>query len=105
MCGWLAVKGFSETPLHFSRFYPNHKLTQLPPTPVNILKSARETALKEGLKYVYTGNIPGLGSENTICPTCGKTMIERKGFNITLNDLKDGKCSSCNTIIHGIWNS
>ena len=59
MCRWLSNNGFKNTPLHFSRFYPLHKLEQLPPTPVNILESASRIAKEEGLIYVYTGNVPG----------------------------------------------
>ena len=59
MCKWLSENGFENTPLHFSRFYPIHKLEQLPPTPVEILMNAAKIATDEGLKYVYTGNVPG----------------------------------------------
>ena len=103
MCGWLLDNGFDETPLHFSRFQPMYKLTQLPPTPVNILKSARDLALREGLKYVYVGNVPGLGTENTFCPNCGKMVVERRGFGVLQNNLHEGKCSFCGTDIAGVW--
>lgn len=104
MCGWLASSGFKDTPLHFSRFHPSYKLLQLPPTPVNILINAREIALKEGLKYVYIGNVPGQDAENTICPGCGKTVIKRRGFAIIENKLNDGECGFCGEPIAGIWN-
>lgn len=103
MCGWLAKNGFTEAPLHFSRFQPLYKLTQLPPTPVNILKSARDIALQEGLKYVYVGNVPGLGNENTNCPKCSKMVVERKGYSILQNNLENGKCKFCNTPVAGVW--
>jgi pyruvate formate lyase activating enzyme len=63
MCKWLSDNGFRNTPLHLSRFYPLHKLEQLPPTPVGILNSAYKIATEEGLKYVYTGNVPGMKSQ------------------------------------------
>ncbi len=103
MCGWLARNGLDEAPLHFSRFMPFHKLTLLPPTPVNILQSARETALSEGLKYVYIGNVPGIGTENTTCPKCKKNVVERRGYSILKNNLNDGKCNSCYAKIAGVW--
>jgi pyruvate formate lyase activating enzyme len=103
MCGWLAKNGFTETPLHFSRFQPLYKLTQLPPTPVNILKSAREIALDQGLKHVYIGNVPGLGAENTVCPKCSKVVVERRGYSILQNNLEKGKCKFCNTAVAGVW--
>jgi len=103
MCGWLAKNGFAETPLHFSRFQPMHKLTQLPPTPVNTLKNARDIAVWEGLKYVYVGNVPGLGSESTTCPKCSKVVVKRKGYSIIQNNLENGKCKFCNSPVAGVW--
>ena len=103
MCGWLAANGFAETPLHFSRFMPLYKLTQLPPTPVNILMAARDIAIKEGLKFVYVGNVPGMGNESTICPKCNKLVVERKGYSITRNNLTKGKCNFCQTTVAGVW--
>jgi pyruvate formate lyase activating enzyme len=103
MCGWLMKNGFEEVPLHFSRFQPLYKLTQLPPTPVNILKSAREIAVSEGLNHVYIGNVPGLGAENTLCPKCSKIVVERKGYSILQNNIEKGKCKFCASPVAGIW--
>ena len=103
ICGWLVQNGLSENPLHFSRFYPMHKLTQLPPTPVNILVKAAETARNEGLKFVYIGNVPGNESADTTCPACKKTVVERKGYSITKNQITEGSCSYCKTRIPGVW--
>ncbi|MBN2612016.1 MAG: AmmeMemoRadiSam system radical SAM enzyme [Bacteroidales bacterium] len=104
MCKWLKDNGFSDTPLHFSRFYPQYKLTQLPPTPLNTLIKARETALKEGLKFVYIGNVPGSIAENTICPNCKKVVVERKGYSIVSNNIVENKCKFCNHPVPGVWN-
>ncbi len=103
MCKWLAENGFKEVPLHFSRFTPLYKLTQLPPTPLNTLIRAREAAVAEGLKYVYIGNVPGKGFEDTVCPACGKMVVERRGFSILSNNLENGKCKSCGSTIAGVW--
>jgi len=103
MCDWLVSNGFKDTPLHFSRFHPSYKLTQLPPTPVNILTSAREIALKEGLEHVYIGNVPGLNAEHTVCSGCGEVVIKRRGFVIIENNIRDGKCSFCSEKIAGVW--
>ncbi len=80
MCSWLVKNGFSQTPIHFSRFTPQYKLSQLPPTPVNVLLSARAIAQKEGMKYVYIGNIPGPDYQNTFCSKCNTLLIERRGY-------------------------
>ena len=104
MCKWLSKNGFENTQLHFSRFYPIHKLEQLPPTPVEILQEAARIASDEGLKYVYTGNVPGNEQSDTKCSSCGSTVVVRQGFRIVSNNIKDGKCNKCGKIIHGIWN-
>ena len=94
----------SHIPWHVTRFYPTYKLTTPPPTPVETLRKAREIGLSQGLKYVYTGNIPGDKGENTYCPNCNKILIERHGFYIHRFELKNGMCPHCNTEIKGIWN-
>jgi len=103
MCKWLGENGFKDTPLHFSRFYPTYKLEQLPPTPVELLKTAYRIATGEGLQYVYIGNVPGNEMADTKCPNCGTTVIARQGYTITANKIKDGRCTKCNTIIEGVW--
>ena len=57
MCRWLVANGLAKTPLHFSRFFPRYKMLNLPPTPVQTLRAARQIALDEGLQYVYLGNV------------------------------------------------
>ncbi len=104
MCAWLVSNGFAEYPLHFSRFHPTYKLTQLPETPLHTLIKARDIAMKEGCKYVYVGNVPGKGMENTICPNCHEVVVERKGYTILKYEIANGKCSHCGTKINGIWN-
>ncbi|MBN1598705.1 MAG: AmmeMemoRadiSam system radical SAM enzyme [Bacteroidales bacterium] len=104
MCAWLVSNGFSEYPLHFSRFHPTYRLTQLPATPLATLIKASDIARREGCKYVYVGNIPGKGMENTICPNCREVVIERRGYTILKYDISSGKCKHCGTKINGIWN-
>ena len=103
MCKWLSDNGFRNTPLHLSRFYPLHKLEQLPPTPVGILNSAYKIASEEGLKYVYTGNVPGNEISDTKCPSCSSPVVTRQGFRVTTNTISGGKCSKCGSKIDGVW--
>ncbi|HNW76171.1 MAG TPA: AmmeMemoRadiSam system radical SAM enzyme [Bacteroidales bacterium] len=103
MCGWLAANGFRDNPLHFNRFFPMYKLTNLPYTPLDFLEKARAIALGEGMKYVYVGNVPGTSSINTYCPKCKKVVVERKGYTTLQNNLKDGRCKFCSTPIAGVW--
>jgi pyruvate formate lyase activating enzyme len=104
MCDWLVTNGFAEYPLHFNRFFPLYKLTQLPATPINSLLKAKGIAEKAGCKYVYVGNTPEAAFENTFCPKCKRMVVERKGFSILENNISAGKCRFCGTSIHGVWN-
>jgi pyruvate formate lyase activating enzyme len=103
MCGWLCANSLEEVPLHFSRFVPLYKLNQLPPTPVKRLEDARAIALKEGMKYVYIGNVPGHEGEHTYCHHCKRMIVERRGYSIQTNNIRDGRCSFCSTSIPGVW--
>lgn len=91
-----------DVPWHISQFYPTYKLTHLPPTPVTTLRKAREIGLEVGLRYVYEGNVPGEGGENTYCYQCGELLIQRYGFQIMENKIRDSKCPSCGATIDGI---
>jgi len=103
MCDWLVDNELHMFPLHFSKFHPLHKLTNIPGTPVATLEKARRTALDAGIKYVYIGNVPGNEAENTFCPNCKKLIVEREGFIITQNHIVDSKCSFCQDKIDGVW--
>jgi len=100
---WIMKELGPDVPVHFTRFHPQYRLTNLPPTPLNVLKRARNIALDAGLHFVYTGNVPGDPGENTYCPSCHKTLIKRIGFSIIENNIKDGKCPYCGAKIPGIW--
>ncbi len=103
MCDWLASNGFQNYPVHFSRFHPLYKLTNLPATPLNTLTRAKEIALNAGLNYVYIGNVPGNDYSNTFCPECQKKIIDRKGYKIIQMNITNNKCNNCQTTIAGIW--
>ena len=92
-----------QMPWHVSRFHPTFEMTDRPPTPVATLRRAREIGHDAGLLYIYEGNVPGAGGENTFCPVCGKMVIERFGFSITANNLSNGTCQHCNTRLPGIF--
>jgi pyruvate formate lyase activating enzyme len=91
-----------ETPWHISRFYPTYQMTHLPSTSSEKLMRAREIGLEEGLRYVYTGNIPGLEGENTYCWSCKKLIIRRYGYSISSYKIKDGECEYCGVKIDGV---
>jgi len=91
-----------ETPWHISAFYPAYKLRDLPPTPASTLKRARQIGMEAGLRYVYTGNIPGEEGENTYCYKCGKRLIHRWGFSVLENLIEDGDCPFCGAKLDGM---
>jgi pyruvate formate lyase activating enzyme len=100
---WIKENLGPETPLHFSRFFPKYKLTARSPTPAATLVDARAIAQQEGLTFVYIGNIATDGGEDTFCPKCKKRLIERNGFSVDENLIKNGKCPFCGEKIHGRW--
>jgi len=104
MCDWIVNNLGPDCPVHFSRFHPAHKLMHLPPTPVEILLQAQAFGRAAGLRYVYVGNVPGLGGvETTYCPQCKQVVIDRDIYSITALNLADGKCKFCQTKIAGVW--
>jgi pyruvate formate lyase activating enzyme len=100
---WVKANLGRETPLHFSGFTAKYKMQLLPPTSLKTLETAREIAISEGLDYVYIGNVRSREGENTYCPGCKKLLIERKGYFILQNRLKEGRCPDCGREIYGVW--
>jgi pyruvate formate lyase activating enzyme len=107
MCKWLKDNGFENCPLHFSRFYPAYRLTDVGATPLKTLLSARDVAHEEGIRFVYIGNAADCpDGEDTFCPSCGHTLIRRDGYEIISNLVKPdasggGKCPFCGEEIPG----
>ncbi len=100
---WVRANLGAEVPVHFTRFHPTYRLTNLPPTPVATLERAHAAARAEGLEFVYLGNLPGHPAENTLCPACGELLIQRVGFAVRNNRLRRGACPSCSRPIPGLW--
>jgi len=92
-----------ETPWHISRFHPRYRLDNLPPTPVASIHRASEIGKAAGLKYVYSGNIPGDEGENTYCSRCKELLIDRYGYYIEKFNLKGTHCPRCETLLDGIF--
>jgi len=93
----------ADIPWHLSRFHPEYKHLDSGPTPVETLKKARLIGEEAGLRYVYLGNVPGNPSENTYCPQCKKIVVGRVGYEVTENNIVNGKCKFCGKKIAGIW--
>lgn len=92
-----------DIPWHVTGFYPAHKMMDIGPTPAGSLLRAQQIGKEKGLNYVYAGNRPLAGGENSHCPSCGLVVISRRGFQVTQNKLKSGRCPECNVKIPGIW--
>jgi pyruvate formate lyase activating enzyme len=103
---WVAEYLFNElgpdVPWHISRFYPQYKMTDTPPTPASTLEGAWRIGHEVGLRYVYVGNLPGHHAESTFCPQCGQTVIERVGYHVRVTGLRDGACTACGAVIAGV---
>lgn len=93
-------------PWHISRFHPDYKMLDYPPTPIETLIRAYEIGKEEGLNFIYIGNYPDEDRESTYCPNCGFKVIDRYGYigDIVHNYLTpEGNCPKCGTHIPGVW--
>ena len=92
-----------DTPWHVTAFYPTYRMLDRPRTPAATLRRAREIGIGAGLRHVYVGNVAGGEGDNTFCPTCGKTVIERSGFFLRGTRLAQGRCGFCGEALAGVW--
>ncbi len=102
LAGFIKTELGPETPWHISRFHPSYKLADRPPTPVETLMKARDIGARAGLRYVYTGNVPGNEWEHTFCYRCKEKIIERLGFQVRSRNIENGACAFCGAVIDGI---
>jgi len=103
MADWLVRNGFSDVPLHLSRFFPAHKLMDSQPTSIEAMEKCYKTALDAGLNYVYTGNLRTEAHENTFCPKCKQLLVSRSGYHAEIVGLNENRCSKCGLDIPGFW--
>lgn len=89
-------------PWHISRFHPDYKFTGYNATPESTLKRAQEIGKKAGLTYIYVGNVIGCGND-TYCANCKRLLIKREYFSVLEDNIKEGKCAYCDTIIPGVF--
>jgi len=103
LCGWMVDEIGVDVPLHFTRFHPDYRMRNLPPTPRETLDRARAIAMDKGIRYAFVGNLPGHPGNHTYCPKCGKIVIERSGFMVVQVHVKQGRCEYCGEKIAGVW--
>ena len=92
-----------DIPWHISRFHPTYHLNHIPSTPPERIRRARDIGYESGLKYVYTGNLPGDQGEKTFCHACSELLIDRVGFSVTQNKIEENCCPKCGEKIPGVW--
>jgi pyruvate formate lyase activating enzyme len=103
MVAWLSGEIGNDVAVHFTRFHPDYKLLNLPPTPIATLTRARDLAMAQGLRYAYVGNAPGHPGAHTYCPSCKKIVIRRSAIFLEENRLVNGCCPDCRFKIAGVW--
>jgi pyruvate formate lyase activating enzyme len=102
LTGWIAENLGPDVPLHFTAFHPDFKMRDVPPTPPSTLTRAREHGLRNGLRFVYTGNVHDREGSSTWCPGCGALLIERDWYELGAWHLTDdGRCRSCDRLLPG----
>jgi pyruvate formate lyase activating enzyme len=104
LAAWMAEYLGPDVPLHLTAFHPDHRMRDRPPTRPETLRAAAAIARREGLRFVYEGNVAGDGGD-TLCPGCGLRLIERRWFDVVANRLLDGACPACGTAVPGVWRS
>jgi pyruvate formate lyase activating enzyme len=101
LTSWIVETVGPETPWHVSRFFPAHRMFDVPPTPLETLRRAADLGREAGLVHVYVGNAPELGLEDTACAGCGRTLIERRGYRVRTHLTDDGRCPGCGRLLAG----
>lgn len=101
LTGWIATELGPETPWHVSRFFPAHRMADVPPTPLETLRRAAEIGFEAGLAHVYVGNAPQLEMEDTHCAGCGRVLIERHGYRIIDRLGPGAACPGCGRVLAG----
>ena len=101
MCCWLLAHVGDEVPLHLTAFHPDYRMLDRPRTPHETLLEARQLALDEGLKYVYVGNVSDVDHQSTVCPSCHCPVIERRGYELGVWNLRGNRCGGCGSLVAG----
>ncbi len=101
---WIASELGPDVPLHFTSFHPDYKMLDIPRTPATTLARARQIALGNGLRYVYTGNVHDPAGGTTFCPGCADPVVVRDWYDLVTYRLDDqGRCTRCGTQIPGVY--
>jgi len=103
---WVVENLGPDMPMHFSAFHPDYKMKDIAPTPKDTLIKAREIAMKNGVRYAYTGNVHNQAGDSTYCHHCGTKLIGRDWYQLSEWNLDaGGHCVSCGTACAGVFES
>ncbi len=101
---WFAENLGPDVPWHFTAFHPDYRMMDRPATPPATLTRAREIACRQGLRFVYTGNVHDEAGGSTYCAGCGRTLIGRDWYRLTEYGLgPDGRCLDCGAPCAGLF--
>jgi pyruvate formate lyase activating enzyme len=101
---WVVEHLGPDVPIHFSAFHPDYKMLDVPPTPPATLTMARNIAMKNGIRYAYTGNVQDVEGGSTACHRCGRIVIGRDGYDVFDWNLSDeGACRFCGASCAGVF--
>jgi pyruvate formate lyase activating enzyme len=103
MTEWVVEHLGPDVPVHFTAFHPDYRMLDKGDTPPSTLTRAREIAMKNGIRYAYTGNVHDPKGGSTYCHQCGKVLIERDWYELGEWNLTDGKCRFCGTPCAGVF--
>ena len=98
---WMVKELGDDVPLHLTAFHPTFRMTDREATKIDTLLKLREIAMKQGLKYVYTGNVMSPETQSTFCARCGQLLIERHWHSIAIKGLQGERCSKCGAVLEG----
>ena len=105
MTQWVVENLGPDVPMHFTAFHPDFKMMDIPNTPPATLTRARRIAIKNGVRYAYTGNVHDKAGESTYCHHCGARLIGRDWFVLSeWNLTDDGRCTVCGAQCEGVFN-
>lgn len=104
MTRWVVEKLGPDVPMHFTAFHPDWKMQDIPATPIDTLRRARNIALQNGVRYAYTGNVHDEDGESTYCHSCGEKLIGRDWYVLSDWNLDaQGACKKCATLLAGVF--
>lgn len=104
MTSWVVENLGRDVPMHFTAFHPDWKMLDKPRTPAQTLSMAREIAIKNGVRYAYTGNVHDKKGGSTLCHNCGESLIVRDWYVLHQWNLQQGHCKKCATKCAGVFN-